>query len=145
MANKFGQVDEVLQLLIEHGGIAADYIVDRETSGIWTYEKMYSGALKMTGKVTNANIAPSSWIASGNIFYANITSREFPFDLAELHYFNWYVEDPSSGRMLFTLSTASPDNGLSTSETGRLAVGRSTKPTENVSTNLYFKVEGKWK
>ena len=50
MANEFGQVDEVPQLLIEHGGIAADYIVDRETSGIWTYEKMYSGALKMTGK-----------------------------------------------------------------------------------------------
>lgn len=98
MANEFGQVDEVLQLLIEHGGITADYIVERSTSGIWNYEKYASGIVKcygLTSRVSSGTLTKSNSIYySGNVTLAAVPSfvdtiTHLSANLTEAHSIAW--------------------------------------------------------
>lgn len=70
MEDRSEVVDEVLQILIEHGGIAADFITEQGTSGMWTYEKYNSGKVKMWGKISKS--VPARTVL-------NVDAFEFPF------------------------------------------------------------------
>lgn len=124
-------------------GLIADYVVEEDTSGIWTYEKWNSGKIKMTGRTSN-NLIASDWVAHGTCYYNVISEREFPFTLASVTYFNWNIQNPY-GYMLFKFSNPYSDKGVSTSGTGNLAAGRFTKPSVNLPFDLFFEVEGTWK
>lgn len=98
MANRLVEVDEVLQLLIEHGGIAGDYIVERGKSGIWDYEKYASGTVKcygLTSQVSSGNLTKSNSIYySGNVTLAAIPSfvdtvTHLSANLTEVHSIAW--------------------------------------------------------
>lgn len=122
-----------------------NYIVENGTSGIWTYEKWNSGKIRMTGRTTST-ISASSWTAIGNAFYATIESRDFPFTLQSVKYFNWYIQNADSGYMFFTLSCpTSGGGGITTSSTGEVAAGRLAKPNYNLNIDLFYEVEGTWK
>lgn len=123
---------------------AADYVVEQGTSGIWTYEKWASGKIKMKGRTTTT-LSSSGWSTSGSAYYNSLSSRAFPFTLASVTYFNWYIQG-ESGYMMFTMSNpSSSSEGISTTGTGNLAVGRLTKPSYNLDVDLFFSVEGTWK
>ena len=122
----------------------ADYIVEQGTSGIWTYENWDSGKIRMTGRTTST-IYASSWTAVGNVFYATIESRNFPFTLQSVTYFNWYIQNADAGYMFFPLSNPNNSGGVTTSSTGAVAAGRPTKPNWNLDIDLFYEVEGTWK
>ena len=122
----------------------ADYVVEQGTSDIWTYEKWASGKIKMKGRTTAA-LSASGWSASGNAYYNSLSPRAFPFTLASVTYFNWYIQS-ESGYMIFTMSNpSSTAGGVTTSSTGNLAAGRLTKPSSDFNVDLFFSVEGRWK
>lgn len=122
----------------------ADYVVEQGTSGIWTYEKWNSGKIKMKGRTTTT-LSASGWGASGNAYYNSLSPRAFPFTLASVTYFNWYIQG-ESGYMMFTMSSSSNTaGGVTTSSTGGLTAGRLVKPSYDLNTDLFFDVEGTWK
>ena len=135
------EIDELLDKVNN----MTDYIVESGTSGIWTYEKWNSGKIRMTGRTTSI-IYASSWVAIGDAFYATIASKDFPFTLQSVKYFNWYIQNASAGYMFFTLSCpTSTSVGVTTSSTGDVAAGRPTKPNYNLDIDLFYEVEGTWK
>lgn len=79
MTNKSEIIDKVLQILIEHGGIAADFIIEQGTSGMWTYEKYNSGKVKLWGKVSKSVPAKTA---------SNIDAFNFPFTFKAVPYVN---------------------------------------------------------
>lgn len=121
-----------------------DIVIERGTSGIWTYEKWNSGKIRMTGR-TSTTIHASSWTAVGNVFYATIESRNFPFTLQSVTYFNWYIQNADAGYIFFPLSNPNNYGGVTTSSTGAVAAGRPTKPNWNLDIDLFYEVEGTWK
>ena len=125
-------------------GLIADYVVEQGTSGIWTYEKWNSGKIRMTGR-TSTTIYALSWTAVGNVFYATIESRNFPFTLQSVTYFNWYIQNADAGYIFFPLSNPNNYGGVTTSSTGAVAAGRPTKPNWNLDIDLFYEVEGTWK
>ena len=120
-----------------------DYIIERGTSGIWTYEKWASGKVELWGKNT-VNTVASNWLASGNLFYYNLSTHVYPFTLNSVEFFDWNCEAPT-GYMMFTLSNPASNDGVSTSRVGRKALGRIVKPTIDFSVNIYYHVIGTWK
>lgn len=122
----------------------ADYVVEQGTSGIWTYEKWASGKVKMTGKNTII-LTSSGWSTSGNAYYNIIPSIDFPFTLQTVTYFNWNIQNVS-GYMMFTMSNPSNSSeGVTTSSTGKLAAGRLTQPSSDLTVEIFYKIEGTWK
>lgn len=121
-----------------------DIVIEQGTSGIWTYEKWNSGKIRMTGR-TSTTIYASSWTAVGNVFYATIESRNFPFTLQSVTYFNWYIQNADAGYIFFPLSNPNNYGGVTTSSTGAVAAGRPTKPNWNLDIDLFYEVEGTWK
>ena len=121
-----------------------DYIVERGTSGIWTYEKWKSGKIRMTGKTTST-INASSWVSSGSAYYSIISSNTFPFTLKSVTYFNWYIQNMDGGYMFFMLSNPNNSGGVTTNSTGEVAAGRLAKPNYNLNIDLFYEVEGTWK
>lgn len=133
-----------IQQIAEKLGLIADYVVEQGTSGIWTYEKWNSGKIKMRGRTTTI-LSASGWSASGNAYYNSLSPRAFPFTLASVTYFNWYIQG-ESGYMMFTISNpSSTTGGVTTSSTGGLAAGRLVKPSYDLDVDLFFDIEGTWK
>ena len=121
-----------------------DIVIERGTSGIWTYEKWNSGKIRMTGRTTST-IYASSWVASGSAYYKIIPPSTFPFTLQSVTYFNWYIQSAKDGYMFFPLSNPSNYGGVTTSSTGEVAAGRLAKPSYDLNIDLFYEVEGTWK
>lgn len=79
MEDRGKAVDEVLQILIEHGGVAADFILEQGSSGMWTYEKYNSGKVKMWGKISRSVPGKTA---------LNVDAFKFPFTFKTAPYVN---------------------------------------------------------
>ena len=129
-------VTNLMKNILYKLGLIADYIVERGTSGIWTYRKLASGDAECwgtTSKVANINIA------QGNIYTSQELTEAFP-------------------STLFTdIKAVEVSKGSYDSNTGifgsawnldahvvRATVFRGNSSTNN-TVNLSFHLLGKWK
>lgn len=118
--------------------IYIDYVVQRGTSGIWTYEKWQSGKAVCWGRtqVVTANIS----YAWGNIYAQGelISPKEFPFTFKDVPI---VTHQPSTTDGNYWTYTGQP--GTTTTHTPSIGVARATSHTITASIDFY--VIGKWK
>lgn len=75
LANTGEQIDEA----DEKSLTMADYVIEQGTSGIWTYEKYHSGAVKMWARQEPQNLAVTT--EKGSAFASNLLSYAYPFNV----------------------------------------------------------------
>lgn len=117
--------------------LGVDYIVDSGTNGIWTYEKMASGAVKCWGKRSKTGTFTTSW-GSGLYYNGGVVDYEsYPFLINDA-IVNVNVESSSS---LIIMS----NGARSSSRTYGVQLCRGTAATTETSYTLNWSVQGKWK
>lgn len=117
----------------------ADYIVERGTSGIWTYEKWNSGVAKCWGSqsFTTAK-ANTAW---GNVYYATLTSTIiFPSGLFTAAPKLQLSIDSAGGRFWVTSA-----NDTTATNVGTIYNIAPQQYTGNSSAILYLEAKGTWK
>ena len=117
----------------------ADYIVDKGSSGIWTYEKYNSGLVYLHGKLSKTVNINSAW---GNIFISSgqYFDATFPFTLTQA------ISESISCEAV-GWSAGLVNNGitqLSTTTATSVQCWRGTAGA-SVPVTVYWEVVGKWK
>lgn len=117
-----------------------DYIIERGTSGNWTYEKWNSGKAVCWGRHRHS---VTSWASWGNLYEANGTTISYPSGL--------FIANPS-----FTVTIESGGSGVLSLElwnsgtkdkTPNMAPVRPGDASTGGTTTVYFNIHaiGKWK
>lgn len=123
--------------------LIADYVVERGTSGIWTYRKWNSGIAECWGnseyyttQVTSAwgSVYSSASNSKGNTLY--------PFEFIEIPVLTVGIYKSSHSCWLFEAET-SITHYPSTKQTGDIGILRATSSTMNVG--FSFSAKGRWK
>ena len=123
--------------------LSVDYIVERATSGIWTYEKWASGIAKCWGRIDgNIDTMTTEW---GNLYVKNN-----PFD--RVNYPFEFIERPIENAIISTtqnaVSTFVESGGLginTTTETAKYNAFRPTSVETEVEFSIVYDVKGRWK
>lgn len=122
-------------------GLMDDYIVERGTSGIWTYQKYASGDAKLYGKMTQ-NI--TGWSAWGPMYYGTpyTTTANYPFTFKENPLVIPAATGPG-GSNADSFSAGMSNNGT----TGHTPYFFVTRPATGATGTwtIHINVFGKWK
>ena len=120
------------------GGINVDdFVVDRGTSGSWTYKKWNSGTCELWCSVSVSNLDCKT--ALGSMYRTNeISTPSFPFTVTNPNIVSSY-ESPGYGAMLWPTGTTT-----TTTKPTNYYLVRPTSTTI-VSGTINLQVKGKWK
>lgn len=124
--------------------VPADYIVEQETSGIWTYRKWNSGIAECWGRYTSEENTIFSDVWDNNNINSTIIKTNYPFAFAETPIENCRIL--ASKNACWQYSESNPEGLNSTTKTGGYRAIRNSS-TKSTSNTIYadFYVIGKWK
>lgn len=119
-----------------------DYIIERGTSGMWTYRKWYSGLAECWGAYTHNVTAWSTW---GSMYYADPLSArvDYPFAFKDRPIENVSLKGGSLAGWLYVEGGGYSLN--TSTQTAQYGICRPTISTQTASFTLDFNIIGKWK
>lgn len=136
-ANNLNNPD-ILTLSID-GAQVEDYIIDRQTSGGWTWIKWASGRFEATLHSSAGSTGTMTQLGSSGIYYSAVSAVTFPTDIgiASIDYCSAVCSPPSNFFMMMIT------NRLSTSSVyiGYIRFGSGSAVT---GVDYSVKVEGTW-
>lgn len=113
-------------------GLIADYVVEEDTSGIWTYRKWNSGIAECWGRFQSGSISVS--ITWGSLKYNSIPAMDFPLTFVDIPNVNVTLENSN----LWAVCAPQTESKLGT-------IYLVTAASVTVTTVADIQVKGRWK